>query len=128
MRALFCLGSLFGGVDTLLGFALQDFGQEFPTVAKEVIVHIVEDVTISDVIAGGIGVGEKGLELFGKQGFGVIAGSDVVHRTSVSEGSPQYNIPPPKFYAPKCCRATDVHFLCGILIGWQIAELLHQPK
>jgi hypothetical protein len=101
MRALFCLVGLFGGVDTLLGFALEDFGQKFPTVQEQVIVHLVEDVTILGVTASGIEVGEKGLEFFVKQGFGVIAGSNGVHRTSLSEGLyHHYNIPPPKFYAP----------------------------
>jgi hypothetical protein len=40
------------------------------------------------------------LELFEKQGFGFVARDNGVHRTSVSKGSPQYNIPPPNFYAP----------------------------
>jgi hypothetical protein len=101
MRTLFCRGGLFGGVDAVLDFALEDFGQEFPSVQEQVIVHIVEDVTALGVSSGGVEVGEKGLEFFVKQGFGFVAGSDGIHWTSLSEGlENHYNKPPPKFYAP----------------------------
>jgi hypothetical protein len=103
MRTLFCLV----GGDTVLDFALEDFGQEFSTIQKEVIVQSVEDMSVLGFIASGIKVGEKGLEFFVKQGFGFGAGCNGVHLTSVSEGSRHYNKPQPKFYAPTARRLTD---------------------
>jgi hypothetical protein len=81
-ETLFCLCGLFGGVDTVLYLALEDFGQEFSAVQKEVIVHVIKDKIILGVIAGIIGVGEESLELE----FGGVAGSDGEHRTSLSIG------------------------------------------
>ncbi|GHT26223.1 hypothetical protein FACS18942_03280 [Planctomycetales bacterium] len=45
---------MFRGVGTFLGFALEDFGQEFPSVQREAIACIVGNVSAFGVIAGGI--------------------------------------------------------------------------
>jgi hypothetical protein len=100
MRTLFGGGGLFGGVDTVLKFLFKGFGGELPNRGEEKAVPTVEDVTVLGVIAGGIEVGEKVLKFFVEQGFGVVAGRNGIHRTSVSKGLLHYNKPPPNFYTP----------------------------
>lgn len=100
MGTLFGCRGLFGGVDTVLEFLFKGFGGKLPNRGEEKVVHVVEDVTVGCVIAGGIEVGEEGLKFFEKQGFGVVAGSDGGHGTSLSRVLHHYNKSPTNFYAP----------------------------
>jgi hypothetical protein len=63
-----------------------DFGQQLPSVQKQIIVHIIEDVSFGGFIADGIDVIEKLPDFFEDKSVGFASGGDAVHWTSLSGG------------------------------------------
>jgi hypothetical protein len=83
-------------------------------------------VIVLGVIAGGIEVGEEGLEFFVKQGFDAVARGDGGHRTSVSKDLQHDNKPMPNFYAPAAEKLLLTYF-GKFCINHQIGSCFPSP-